>query len=212
MSSIIYFGSVPTGSQLVSKENLSRGINLCRQAPSALNIIGLKSFTHPAYELYTDHFPKALESARTATLVSFTNAQPYYLYNGKTSLCILEPLASCGPTVTRNRRTSLISRRLASTLLKLRPGGNRSSKSSCPEIYVIVSMQNDGCRHLLPWENCDLMRRNKSKQPIMRENPSVDCYQQFRLWTGLVLICQVDEAPAPSISKDNVSTVTCLVR
>lgn len=81
--SLIYFGSVPTSSQLVSKENLSRGINLCRQAPSSLNIIGLKEYTHPNYELYLQYFPKALESARTATMTTFTTKTCYYPYNGK---------------------------------------------------------------------------------------------------------------------------------
>jgi hypothetical protein len=81
--SSIYFGSVPSSNQLVSKENSLRGINLCRQAPSALTIVGIKDYTHPNYELYVNHLSAAIKSARDASPVSFSTTEYFYDYNGK---------------------------------------------------------------------------------------------------------------------------------
>jgi hypothetical protein len=81
--SLVYFGSVPSSNQLVSKENSLRGINLCRQAPSALSIVGLKEYTHPNYETYLNNLASAVRAARTGRMVQLSTKENYYLYDGK---------------------------------------------------------------------------------------------------------------------------------
>jgi len=77
MSSLVYFDSRPGSNQLVSEENTLRKINFCRAVPAALQIVGLKSYTHPAYEMFINYFPIALRAARTATQVSVSNREAY---------------------------------------------------------------------------------------------------------------------------------------
>lgn len=116
MSSLVYFGSKPSANQLVSAENSLRNIRLCRAMPGALNIVGVKEFTHPSYELYIKYLPfaikKQLALARPLTpadLNLFTDTTE------RTSRPSIVILLSSGLTARKSPRNFLTSRSSGST-------------------------------------------------------------------------------------------------
>jgi hypothetical protein len=83
MSSLVYFGTNPGPGGRISEENRSRGVNFCRAVPSAINIVGTRTYTHPSYELFLDYFPLAVRAARLSEQVPFGTKKPFYNFNGK---------------------------------------------------------------------------------------------------------------------------------
>jgi len=84
MTSLVYFGSVPSSGQIVSSDVSARGLNLVREQPHKLHFVGWRDFTHPSYEMYLSTLPAALKAARENTVVTVKDRKFFYNYPGRT--------------------------------------------------------------------------------------------------------------------------------
>jgi hypothetical protein len=78
MSAIVYLGTEPSSSNVVSETLKLKGINLLKASPSEMHLFGDRVYTNFGYEKYIANLPTAVASARQGHPVHYENMASFH--------------------------------------------------------------------------------------------------------------------------------------